>query len=148
MYNKQAIMNLLGSYMSQKGYESHHAGDEGEKDVIIVRKALEYAQARFKVVVSANATDILVLLLCHISSEMDVSMYRSGQDVIPIRELQESLGQEICQSILFAPAISGCDTTSAMFGLGNWRHLRYFSRLHDGGRRFLYLEIWLHHTLG
>ena len=49
---------------------------------------------------------------------MDVSMYWSGQDVIPIHELQESLGQEICQTILFAHAISDCDTTSAMFGLG------------------------------
>ena len=118
MNNKQAIMNLLGSYMSQRGYESHHAGDEGDADVIIVRKALEYARAGFKVIVSANDTDILVLLLYHVSSEMDVSMYRSGQDVIPIRALQESLGQEMCQSILFAHAISGCDTTSAMFGLG------------------------------
>ena len=102
MNNKQAILKPLGSYVLQKWYENPHVGDEGDAHVIIVQKALEYAQAGFKFIVSANDTGILDLLLNLILNEMDVYMHRGGQDVIPICELQESPGQEICQSLLFA----------------------------------------------
>ena len=35
-----------------------------------------------------------------------------------IQQLQQALGEDICQSLLFVQAITGCDTTLRLFGVG------------------------------
>ena len=40
--------------------------------------------------------------------------------------MKEKLGQEICHKILFIHAISGCDTTSPLYGIGKGLILKNF----------------------
>ena len=40
--------------------------------------------------------------------------------------MKEKLGQEICRHILFIHAISGCDTTSGLYGISKGRPLKKF----------------------
>ena len=42
--------------------------------------------------------------------------------------MKEKLGQEICRHILFIYAISGCDGTSRMYGIGKGLPLKKFVR--------------------
>ena len=42
------------------------------------------------------------------------------------KSVKEKLGQEICRHILFIHAISGCDTTSGLYGISKGRPLKKF----------------------
>ncbi len=45
------------------------------------------------------------------------------QNNISIRACQVALGPDMCKCLLFAHAVSGCDTTSAIFSIGKVKHL-------------------------
>ena len=96
-----------------------HAGDEEDADVINIKRAMEYAHDGKTVIVSANDTDVLVILIYHATCEMDIRLQRSAQNTISIRIVQEALGPERCYCLPFAHATSGCNTTPSMYGLGN-----------------------------
>ena len=72
----------------------------------------------------------LLILLCY-DAELDVfdrffqpepransSKRRSWN----VKSVKEKLGQEICRHILFIHAISGCDTTSRLYGIAEVFH--------------------------
>ena len=65
-------------------------------------------------------TDLIVLLLHHGKSQHEV-FFSSGSAKKPrvckIRNIQESLGDHICDNILFAHAFTGCDTVSQPFNI-------------------------------
>ena len=76
----------------------------------------------------------LLILLCY-DAELDVfdrffqpepransSKRRSWN----VKSVKEKLGQEICRHILFIHAISGCDTTSRIYGIGKGLPLKKF----------------------
>lgn len=73
--NKQNLVNLLDMYLRQTGIQVTHAGDEGDADVVIVRKALDFAEDHTNVYVLADDTDILILLMYH-SAIQAIFVYR------------------------------------------------------------------------
>ncbi|CAB4061479.1 unnamed protein product [Lepeophtheirus salmonis] len=95
----------------------------GNADTQIVSAALDYAKDSDKdVVVVAGETDILVLLMFHWRSGMHLYMLsdaptkKRGQRMWRIEDLVISTGNVITGHILFIYALSGYDTTSALFG--------------------------------
>ena len=53
------------------------------------------------------------------------NVYITRQHVhISIKAGYEALGSHMCECLLFAHAVSGCDTTSAIFGIGKVKHMK------------------------
>ncbi len=46
------------------------------------------------------------------------------QNIISIKSAKEVIGRELCMSLLFAHAMSGCDTTSSLYGIGKIKHIK------------------------
>ena len=121
--NKQAFINLLGEKLLSKGYIVKHAS--GDADRLIVTVALESAAEKPTIVVGDD-TDLLVLLLfyttqhsCDIYLKPHSAKFSLKQSRIwNIKQIQMALGRKVCDNIMFAHAILGCDTTSHIFGLG------------------------------
>lgn len=116
--NKQILINLLAEYLSEAGINVKHAGDEGDADVVIVQVVLQLAGESERVMVVADDTDILVILLYH-QGRVSCKLYmQTRQHTVSINNAREVLGREMAMCLPFAHAISGCDTTSALFGIG------------------------------
>ena len=104
----------------------------GDADTLIVSVALDAAASHADgppVAVVAEDTDILVLLLFHRQLNMCDLLFvseskkgRGGKTVsgkcISIASVQKKIGLDACSCILVAYAFGGCDSTSAIFGLG------------------------------
>lgn len=111
--NKQRFINILGSYFQERGHSVVHA--EGDADTLIVKEALNISQEK-PVTVVADDTDILILLLYHSSKNIVMQSATRSDKVRDIQAMQRSIGEEACKTLLFVHALTGCDTTSALFG--------------------------------
>ena len=117
--NKQKFIDLVGTQMKKAGIVVVHA--EGDADCLIANEALKSAKEHATHVVGED-TDLLVLLLHHVQQDMNRVYFSSSKAgttrVWDIKKTQANLGPDVCKSILFAHAFSGCDTTSCPFGVG------------------------------
>lgn len=119
--NKQHFINMLSSYLEKSGCEIRHA--DGDADVLIVSTALKAAET-CDTILTGDDTDLMILLCHHANSNHKKIFFhpepKSGQNerYMDIHQAQSVVGDELCQSILFAHAILGCDTTSRVFGFG------------------------------
>ena len=116
MVTKQHLIGMLSAHLEQAGVAVILAAEEGDADVVIVRKAIELGE-HDDVVIIADDTDILVLLVYHAHSTHQFYM-ETKQHFIDIHAAQQALGVDVCRSLLFVHAMTGYDTTSAMFGVG------------------------------
>jgi hypothetical protein len=120
-HNKDQLIKLLMRSFSAAGHTVIQASDDADCD--IARAALSRAKNNRVVVVTADDTDILVLLLYHFSNEMgDIYLNTSGKrklgEMISIRSMKVNFGVAVCEQILAIHALGGCDTTSALYGKG------------------------------
>ena len=108
---------------------------ESDADTTIVNTALEYSHETDTVVVGDD-TDLLILL-CVLSTNTQNKVYfrpepKSSAKEKPycwdIIKVQNSLVIEVCEGLLFAHAISGCDTTSRLYGIGKSIPLKKLQR--------------------
>ena len=122
-HNKEQFISLLSSHLEASGYEI--VKSDGDADVLIVEKALENA-VHSNVVVAADDTDILVLLVYHFNVELH-NMYFSTEkkEQRKSKTLKWWSISSICErfpdkdTVLFGHAWSGCDTTSGTHNKGN-----------------------------
>lgn len=120
--NKQNLVCLLSERMQSCGISTKTS--VGDADVDIVSTALDLAHDGKTVVVYAEDTDILVLLLHHKSSvhrnifmKSDPKNKSTNADkCIDIGLLQEKLGCDVCEQLLVLHSFGGCDTTLAIYG--------------------------------
>ena len=76
-------------------------------------------------VVVAHDTDVLVLLLHHVKQHhRTIILKTTTKTPIQVNTMQKELGFDICSSILFLHAITGCDTVSKPFGLGKMMSIK------------------------
>lgn len=118
--NKQRFIMLLDNSLQANGFDTRHA--VGDADCMIVQTTLDNAQETDTVLVGDD-TDLLVLLLYHVKSEHHKVYFKSSSSktearIWKIQAVQDSIGADICDNILFVHAIGGCDTTSSVYGLG------------------------------
>ena len=125
-HNKMAFIDVLSSHLQQAGINTHQA--QGDADTDIVAVALQCA-SRGNVVVLAEDTDILVLLLHHRTSSMYEINFesrpkkgRGGKQVggknIAIGPVQHRILPAMCEMLPVVHAFGGCDSTSSIFGIG------------------------------
>src|SRR6218665_19439 len=130
---KKAFLSNLICKLRCTGISVHQALDDA--DTLIVATAITIARSNRPVTVVANDTDVLVLLTYHFRSAMADIVLRSEitkrgspkVELIPTRAIQDSIGDAAAKQILVAHAISGCDTTSCLYGLGKASILKKFS---------------------
>lgn len=127
--NKQKFVDLLTGHLLSRSYKVVQAHDDA--DTLIVSTALEFARSGRSVTVVANDTDVLVLLIFHFDHLMADIFIQSetGKQTIrrSVRTVCTALGDMATRQILVVHAISGCDTTSALFGHGKastWKKLK------------------------
>ena len=106
---------------------------KGDADYLIVMTSIESAKHR-NIVLIGEDTDLLVLLLHHstgiknylfMQSESKVSKATTTK-LFNINILCDKLGTDICESILFLHAFSGCDITSRIYGVSKSAVLSLF----------------------
>ena len=119
-HNKESFISLLMLSMNDDDIQTCRA--KGDADVLIVAKAIQSAENQATVVVGED-TDLLVLLLHHTKpASHNVFFAPSNTSKHPkiwdIKRTQYKLGTDICDHILFAHAMTGCDSTSRLFGIG------------------------------
>lgn len=118
--NKSRLIDLLKTYLTRAGYGVGQA--VGDADRAIARTALHKKDEGHVVSVVATDTDVLTLLVNLSRCNSKTSMIIPGTEgrenrVHNIAALQESL--EHAQDLsLFCHAMSGCDTTGALFKKG------------------------------
>ena len=81
-----------------------------------------------RIVIKSLDTDVLVLLVHYFSRMSNISelwfqtgtitTLKDGRRYIPVHDLCKSLSAVLCRILPAAHALTGCDTTSAMFGIG------------------------------
>jgi len=117
---KVQFIALLSSSLKIAGFVVIQA--EAEADTDIVEAALERSRAGNSVAVAADDTDILVLLMYHLSDDMNdvclVSQSRTKKTGNFKETSIRQIDKQACKQLLAVHAIGGCDTTSAIFGIG------------------------------
>ena len=119
MANTQHLICMLSAHLEHGGVVVIHAAEEGGADVAIVHKAIELVEHE-DVVIIAYDTDILVLVVYHAHSSHQFYM-ETKHHTIAIDTALQALCVGVCRSLLFVHAMTGCDTTSAMFGIGKMK---------------------------
>ena len=120
--NKENFIRLLSREFNKRGIRTLHSSHDA--DVLIVKTAIENSRQRPTTVIGED-TDLLVLLLFHANPNSEIT-FRSdkitrGQNetrVWDIRKTIAVLGEENRQHLPVAHAMTGCDTTSRLHGIG------------------------------
>ncbi len=119
--NKQRFIIELGKRLNEEGVATVHAYSDA--DLRIVTTAMECAATTTTIVIGED-TDLLILLLHYCNEKIEELYMKSepknqkGGKMWNIIKLKKTLGNNLCDSILFCHAFLGCDTTSKPFGKG------------------------------
>ena len=118
--NKQSFIDLLSNAMEEKQIKVLHA--KGDADQLIAKTAIDYAE-KYTTQVIGEDTDIFQLLVSQLKpNSKDLYMITDKQNAkhpfLDITDIKHNLGHEIASCLPGLHAISGCDTTSKLFGIG------------------------------
>lgn len=121
--NKQHFVAALMSCLQNVGYSVLQAADDA--DTVIASTALDMAETK-AVTITANDTDILVLLVHHFKPQLkdvyiqsEVMKNRiSDITTVSVHDVCDKVGPTKGRILPAIHAISGCDSTSALFGIG------------------------------
>lgn len=121
--NKSRLIALLATKFTSAGLEYKQA--EEDADTLIVSTALNLAESNEAVVVVGEDIDLLVILvgLCQVNN---VYFLKPGKENIrpALYSPIEAATSPVKEHILFLHAMSGCDTTSALFNQGKTKLLK------------------------
>jgi len=131
--NKERFLMMLSQALQIAGYVTHHS--DGVANLLIVKTAVESAQTNTTVLVGDN-TDLLVLLCYHASEDGCDFYFRPepkantrGARVWHMKKVKDQLGREVCRNLLFLHAMTGCDTTLHLYGVGKATALKKFENV-------------------
>ena len=117
--NKARFIEGLTRHLEHAEIEVKHA--VADADVLIVRTAIDLLTNNNVVVVGTDV-DLLILLIQLSKEDNQLYLYKHGAGKCPdkvfsIRDVQQHLS-EVSSSLLFLHAMTGCDTTSALYRQG------------------------------
>lgn len=95
---------------------------------MIVETAVSAADKYYSVIITGEDIDRLVLLTALGSSKKNVYFQKRGKGNSPTMLYSSNSFKNKPQDILFLHAISGCDTTSAPFGIGKNKVMQMYSK--------------------
>lgn len=123
--NKKQRISSLTDLLQAEGLQVKQA--KADADSLTAFTAIQTAQNNTDnpVVVVGTDTDLLVMLMAHATSELVLYMPCSHKPktIYRISDIKQSLGK-ISQNLPFLHAVSGCDTTLAMYNQGKLKALR------------------------
>ena len=134
--NKDQLIKLLCTRFQEEGFVAMQS--HGDADVLIVKTDVEYAESGKNVVVTADDTDILILMMNHWQDgmgEMFFSTEKKEGKRLPKLSYWRISDLSACDNpelLLFAHAWCGCDTTSAIHQKGTRSIVSYFKWLNFG----------------
>lgn len=116
-FNKTRFIDRLTSVLRAETIEVHQAA--ADADILIVNTAIQEANDGRHVAIVGTDTDFLVLAVALAEPTADAWLFKPGTTRISPKAyrtelLQDALGADH-EHILFLHAVSGCDTTSALF---------------------------------
>ena len=128
--NKQSFLLMLRKALQKLACVTHHAN--GDADLLIVKTAVESAQTNTTVLVGYDR-DLLVHLRYHASEDGSDVHFRPetkantrGAPVRHRKKVKQQLVKEVCRNLLFCHAVTGCNTTSCLYGVGKATALKIF----------------------
>ena len=120
--NKQRLIQLISDALKER--HCTVVNSLGDADVDIVQAEVRSSLLHTTTLIGED-TDLLVLLLYYAQSDSKGLYFRSdkskadgGVKVYNINHLKEVLGLDVCSQLMFIHAMTGCDTTSRIFGVG------------------------------
>ncbi|KAJ8881673.1 hypothetical protein PR048_018159 [Dryococelus australis] len=112
-HNKARFISILSQEFNCAGLKVHQAVADAE--TLIVRTALQEATEGREFIVVATDTDILIMLLARADEGTSMHLLSPGSKIYSVGDIQRQIcAKKIC--LLFIHAVTGCDTTSAVFG--------------------------------
>ncbi|CAC5372602.1 unnamed protein product [Mytilus coruscus] len=121
-HNKQALINMLCDKLKDNDIRCKNATDDA--DLLIALTAVDCALSS-EVVVIGKDTDLLVLLIHHVNQQCKRVIFKSDKMAINkkmkiwnIQQTKEFLGEDVCNLLPFLHSLTGCDSTSRLFGIG------------------------------
>ena len=103
-----------------------------DADLNIALSAIATAKATSEPIhVVSRDTDVLVILLTRLSTEEVILVQpQPGKQakLINMQQMKRCLGPDLCDVLLSLHAMTGCDTTSAPFGIGKKKPLMLAKR--------------------
>lgn len=119
--NKQRLIQIISGELKERGCTVINA--TADADVYIVNAVVETSLLHTTTLIGED-TDLLVLLLYYSHGDSKDLYFRSDKskaqgsfNVYDITRLKAILGQDICSRLLFIYAITGCDSTSRIYGV-------------------------------
>ena len=85
-------------------------------------------------------TDLLVLMLHHLSPSHHDIFLQTASEIINIRTLQDYINPNVAASLLFLHALTGCDTVSRQYGIEKVMAIGKCDKLKDHAIAFLTLN--------
>ncbi|KAJ8879231.1 hypothetical protein PR048_019837 [Dryococelus australis] len=114
-HNKARLISMLSQEFNHAGLKVHQA--VADADTLLVRAALQGATEGREVIVVATDTDILIMLLARAHEGTIVHLFSPEPKIYSVVDIQRQIGaKKIC--LLFVHVVTGCETTSAVFGNG------------------------------
>jgi len=138
--NKQRFINLLSDDLQRQHNDVLHG--RADADVLIVETAIACAHSKDTVLVGDD-TDLLVLLCSRAGPTSHNLFFRPEPKLTSkrqarcwnIEQVQKTVGRHVCDKLLVAHGLLGCDTTSRLYSIGKSAALKklnssaYFSEL-------------------
>ena len=132
--NKQRFVYFIGSELEKAGLEVKHCAGDADYDIVLT--ACTMAERR-PVILVGDDTDLLVLLLHHLKpTDHDIYLQTTNK-ILNIHTLQDHLGPTILSSLLFLHGVTGCDTTSRLYGIGKVMAMGKCDKLKDHASTFM-----------
>ena len=103
--------------------EPNLCSDHEEADTRLLLHAKHAATTHRRIVIQSPDTDVAVLSIAHFEDlSCQEVWFRTGvkdkQRFVPVHAIQHSLGQLLCKCLTSFHALTGCDSTSALSGIG------------------------------
>ena len=118
-HNKSRFISMLCEKLTTANIVVKQAGNDA--DVLIIETAIEQFNATNTTIVVGEDVDLLILLTARTPFDKTVYFFKPGKahEQSKIYSSKSLSAYPKCQNhILFLHAITGCDTTSAMFRRG------------------------------
>jgi hypothetical protein len=129
---KPGFIEGLTQHLEHAGIEVKHG--VADADALIVRTAINLSSNNNVVVVGTDL-DLLILLIQLSKEDNQVYLYKQGvgkcpDKVFSIRNIREQLS-ELSTSLLFLHAMTGCDTTSALYRQGKKKAFNLLQKMKE-----------------
>ena len=127
--NKETFIHMLGKHLVTAGCKVLY--HDGDADLEICFQCIDSAKVK-PVALIGDGTDLLVLLLYHAKETVHdiIFMPRKSSPKkvnLSVKSILKSLQTDLTENLLFIHALTGCDTTSRLQGIGKGTALKRLS---------------------